>query len=104
MVLHMTSVKLKLTDSLIKQVPEDISRINDTDVAGFYAQIGKRSDHDTRSCTFYLYYRFGGRDGIQRRYSIGKACSLTAINASAYFAHSGQRFPHKSSNYLGNNA
>ncbi|RLV58029.1 DUF4102 domain-containing protein [Parashewanella curva] len=77
----MTSVKMKITDSLLKQVPEEISRINDTELSGFYAQMGKTSDYEARKHTFYLYYRFGGRDGIQRRYSIGKSNVLTATDA-----------------------
>ena len=81
MVLQMTSTKMKLTDSLLKQVPEEIDRINDTEVPGFYAQVGKPVFEQSRKYTFYLYYRFGGRDGIQRRYAIGKGDRLTTSDA-----------------------
>lgn len=79
--LKMKSVKIKITDSIVKQVPEEVSRINDTELSGFYVQIGERSPNGTRSFTYYLYYRIGGRSGIQRRYPIGNANVLTASEA-----------------------
>ncbi|MCL1080282.1 Arm DNA-binding domain-containing protein [Parashewanella spongiae] len=77
----MTSIKMKLTDSLLKQVPEEINRINDTEVSEFYAHVGNLTSEQSRKYTFYLYYRFGGRDGIQRRYAIGKGDRLTTSDA-----------------------
>ncbi|MCL1160474.1 site-specific integrase [Shewanella chilikensis] len=77
----MTSVKVKITDSIMRQVPEEVTRINDAELSGFYVQIGERSPNGVRSFTYYLYYRLGGRNGIQRRYPIGNANVLTASEA-----------------------
>lgn len=77
----METVKLKLTDAVIKQLPAEIARVNDTEISGFYLQAGKLSADRERACIYYLYYRIGGRNGQQRRYPIGNAAVLSAQEA-----------------------
>lgn len=63
------ALKLKLTDSIFKNLPDSVSRINDTEISGFFARAGKPS-LSGRKISFIIRYRVGGRKGIQREYKI----------------------------------
>lgn len=63
------NIKMKITDSVLKNLPLEINRINDTEITGFFARAGKlRGSH--RKISFVMRYRVGGRKGIQREYKI----------------------------------
>lgn len=63
------AVKLKITDAVCRELPNDVSRINDTEISGFFARAGKPSSAG-RKISLIMRYRVGGRTGIQREYKI----------------------------------
>lgn len=77
----METVKLKLTDAILKAVDESVKRITDTEISGFHARFISKKVDDNRIAKFYLYYRIGGRGGKERNYLIGDTTSLTSSDA-----------------------
>jgi integrase len=77
----MTTVKLKLTDSVLKTIPIEVTKVTDTILAGFHLRLGKPKEDGTRSANYYLYYRIGGRGGKASNYKLGSAYVLTATKA-----------------------
>lgn len=71
MVLHLTTVKLLISDTLLSKVPEQIKRINDSKLSGFHARIGKVSEDNKSKITLYLNYRIDGSGGKQSNYLLG---------------------------------
>ena len=63
------NLKIKITESVLKNLPCEINRINDTEITGFFARVGKPRDTQ-RKISFIIRYRIGGRNGIQREYKI----------------------------------
>lgn len=62
--------KIKLTESIVANFPENEKTLNDSEIAGFFAKRLSESSDGKRKIAFYLRYRVGGRDGIQRTYKI----------------------------------
>ncbi|WP_244369562.1 hypothetical protein [Pseudoalteromonas xiamenensis] len=58
----MASISAKLTESVIKSIPLEITRVTDTELSGFYLNVGKPNKDGKRSLVYYLYYRIGGRE------------------------------------------
>lgn len=71
MVLHLSTVKLLISDTSLSKVPEQIKRINDSKLSGFHARIGKVSEDNKSKIALYLNYRIGGSGGKQRNYLLG---------------------------------
>lgn len=71
MVLHLSTVKLLISDTSLSKVPEQIKRINDSKLSGFHARIGKVSEDNKSKIALYLNYRIGGSSGKQRNYLLG---------------------------------
>lgn len=68
----MATVKMLLSDSTLSNIPEQITRINDTKLSGFHARVGKPTNsHKTARVALYLNYRLGGAKGKQRNYLLG---------------------------------
>ena len=63
------NIKLKINESVLKNLPIDINRVNDTEITGFFARAGKLKGTE-RKISFVMRYRVGGRNGIQREYKI----------------------------------
>ena len=70
-VLHVSTVKLLISDTSLSKVPEQIKRINDSKLSGFHARIGKVSEDNKSKIALYLNYRIGGSGGKQRNYLLG---------------------------------
>ncbi len=77
----MASIRAKLTESVLNNIPLEITKINDTEIPGFYLNIGKPNKDGERSQVFYLYYRLGGRGSKERRLALGKSSVLTVGEA-----------------------
>ncbi|KID57592.1 integrase [Pseudoalteromonas luteoviolacea] len=77
----MASIKAKLTESVIKNIPLEITRITDTELSGFYLNVGKPNKDGKRSLVYYLYYRLGGRGSKERRLALGRAPALSVVKA-----------------------
>lgn len=77
----MASIKVKLTESVIKNIPLEITRITDTELSGFYLNVGKPNKDGKRSLVYYLYYRLGGRGSKERRLALGRAPALSVVKA-----------------------
>ncbi|MDT0594541.1 tyrosine-type recombinase/integrase [Glaciecola petra] len=77
----MSTVKLKISDSILKNVDDSIKRINDTELSGFHVRLGKTKNDGTRSTKFYLYYRIGGRNGKQGNFLLGSASTISTKEA-----------------------
>ncbi|MBQ4851128.1 site-specific integrase [Pseudoalteromonas sp. MMG012] len=77
----MASIKVKLTESVIKNIPLEITRITDTELSGFYLNVGKPNKEGKRSLVYYLYYRLGGRGSKERRLALGRAPALSVVKA-----------------------
>lgn len=71
LVLHMSTIRMLLSDSTLNNVPAQIKRINDTKLSGFHARIGKASGNSKPRVALYLNYRLGGAKGKQRNYLLG---------------------------------
>lgn len=69
--LHVSTVKLLISDTSLSKVPEQIKRINDSKLSGFHARIGKVSEDNKSKIALYLNYRIGGSGGKQRNYLLG---------------------------------
>jgi len=50
----MTVIKLKLTNSIIGEIPTDVTCVSDTVLAGFHLRIDKVKDDGTRNASYYL--------------------------------------------------
>ena len=59
----MASIKVKLTESVLKNIPLEITKINDTEISGFYLNIGKANKEGKRSHVYYLYYEVRKKEG-----------------------------------------
>jgi len=70
-VLHVSTVKLLISDTSLSKVPEQIKRINDSKLSGFHARIGKVSEDNKSKIALYLNYRICGSGGKQRNYLLG---------------------------------
>lgn len=77
----MASIRAKLTESVLNNIPLEITKINDTEISGFYLNVGKPNKDGERSQVFYLYYRLGGRGSKERRLALGKSSVLTVGEA-----------------------
>ncbi len=44
----MASIKVKLTESILKNIPLEITKINDTEISGFYLNIGRPNKEGKR--------------------------------------------------------
>lgn len=77
----MASIKVKLTESILKNIPLEITKINDTEISGFYLNIGRPNKEGKRSQVYYLYYRFGGRASRERRLALGSSSVITVSEA-----------------------
>lgn len=77
----MTSVLLKITDSVVKGADINLKRISDSELKGFHVRLGKLKPNGERSGSYYLYYRLGGRGGVERNYKIGAIGSVSASEA-----------------------
>ncbi|MFK3863596.1 tyrosine-type recombinase/integrase [Pseudoalteromonas rhizosphaerae] len=77
----MASIKVKLTESVLKNIPLEITKINDTEISGFYLNIGKANKEGKRSQVYYLYYRLGGRGSKERRLALGNSSVITVSEA-----------------------
>lgn len=77
----MASIRVKLTESVLNNIPLEITKINDTEISGFYLNVGKPNKDGERSQVFYLYYRLGGRGSKERRLVLGKSSVLTVSEA-----------------------
>jgi hypothetical protein len=53
----MASIKVKLTESILKNIPLEITKINDTEISGFYLNVGKTNKEGQRSQVDYLYQK-----------------------------------------------
>jgi integrase len=71
-VCDMATLNAKLTGSLLKSVDPSIRRISDTEVRGFHVRLGKPKADGSRQGAYYLYYRIGGRNGLERNFKIGE--------------------------------
>ncbi|WP_229805133.1 phage integrase central domain-containing protein [Alteromonas halophila] len=71
LVLHVSTVKLLISETSLSSVPEPIKRINDTKLSGFHARIGKSASDGKSKIALYLNYRIGGSRGKQRNYLLG---------------------------------
>jgi integrase len=67
---YLEKILIKITDSVLRNIPPSITLINDTEIKGFHVRLGKVKADGTRSGAYYLYYRIGGRKGFQRNYKI----------------------------------
>jgi integrase len=76
-------VSQKITDAVIANVPAEVKRVVDTEIRGFYLDVGAQKTDGSRRMSYYLYYRIGGRHGTERRYKIGEAAVMTAGQARA---------------------
>lgn len=63
------NIKIKITESVLKNLPNEVTRINDTEITGFFVRAGKLKACG-RKISFIMRYRVGGRSGIQREYKI----------------------------------
>lgn len=77
----MTAIKQKLTDSVIKNIPLEVTKISDTLISGFHLRVGKLNHDGSRKANYYLYYRVGGRAGKAANYKLGGTDVLTAKQA-----------------------
>lgn len=77
----MSSILLKITDSVIKSSDITLKRISDTELKGFHVRLGKIKPSGDRAGSFYLYYRLGGRGGIERNYKIGDVGAFSSLEA-----------------------
>ena len=54
----MATVKMLLSDSTLSNIPEQITRINDTKLSGFHARVGKPTNtNKTARVALYLNFR-----------------------------------------------
>lgn len=77
------AIRANLTKGLIESLhsfPDDYERINDTEISGFHIRLGK-SRNGFRQGKYYLYYRLGGRKGVQRFFLIGNIKDMTIKQA-----------------------
>ena len=72
---------MKLTESLLKNIPLEITKINDIEISGFYLNIGKPNKEGKRSHVYYLYYRLGWRGSKERRLALGNLSVITVSEA-----------------------
>lgn len=70
-------VSQKITDAVIANVPAEVKRVLDTEIRGFYLDVGAQKANGSRRMSYYLYYRIGGRHGTERRYKIGEVAVMT---------------------------
>ena len=77
----METIKIKLTESVIKGVPTDVERITDTEINGFHLRIGKPLKDGSRTKKYYLYYRLGGRGSKAGNYLIGSTNTIDLKDA-----------------------
>ena len=77
----MASIKVKLTESLLKNISLEITKINETEISCFYLNIGKLNKEGKRSQVYYLYYRLGGRCSKERRLALGNSSVITVSEA-----------------------
>lgn len=77
----MTTLKMKITDKLIAAMDETITRLSDTETAGFHVRFGKTKPDGSRAAKYYFYYRVGGRGGKEGNYLIGNIGSMTSTEA-----------------------
>jgi len=77
----MASIKVKLTESILKNIPLEITKINDTEISGFYLNVGRPNKEGKRSQVYYLYYRLGGRGSRERRLALGSSSVITVSEA-----------------------
>lgn len=68
-----TSKRVKLTNSVIKDLEPQIRRVNDSDISGFHLLISAKG-----KMTYYIYYRL---DGKQVNFKLGSHPDITPMQA-----------------------
>ncbi|NRA62329.1 MAG: hypothetical protein HRU25_15810 [Psychrobium sp.] len=72
------SPKVRITESVILQASNEVSRINDNQIIGFHVRLGKPQSDGGRLASYYYFYRIGGRNGRQVNYFIGNSSNIDA--------------------------
>lgn len=68
----------RITEQLIANCDDSISRINDSAIKGFHVRLGVKKIDAPRLASFYFFYRIGGRNGRQVNYFIGNSENMDA--------------------------
>ena len=72
---------MRISDSVVNDLPDGTLRVNDNQIPGFHLRIGKVDSNSKQRVSYYYYYRIGGRYGRQVNFYIGNNQDISAGDA-----------------------